>query len=67
MKRNKHLNRKLTLFFLIFSVKVSATLLITDVRCENMQNPLGIDKLQPSFNWKINCDLRGTFQKACQI
>jgi alpha-L-rhamnosidase len=40
---------------------------VEDIRCENQQNPIGIEKLKPSFNWKISGDKRGTFQKAYQI
>jgi len=67
MKRIKSINANLLLLLLFISFKVSAAVLVTDVRCENQQNPLGIDKLQPSFNWKISSDQRGTFQKAYQI
>jgi alpha-L-rhamnosidase len=61
------LNRNLFLLFLFLSFQLSAAVQVTDIRCENQQNPLGIDKLKPSFNWKINSDQRGTFQKAYQI
>jgi alpha-L-rhamnosidase len=67
MKRIKFLNANLLLLLLFLSFKVSAAVLVTDIRCENLVNPLGIDKLQPSFNWKINSDQRGTVQKAYQI
>lgn len=52
---------------IMLSFNAGATVSVTDIRCENMQNPLGIDKLQPSFNWKISSDQRGIFQKAYQI
>ncbi len=56
----------LSLFFLTLC-RIYGTVSVLDARCENQENPLGIDKLNPSFNWKINSDKRGTFQKAYQI
>ena len=55
------LNKNIFLILLFLSFKVSGAVLVTDIRCENLMNPLGIDKLRPSFNWKINSDQRGTF------
>ncbi|HET7625075.1 MAG TPA: family 78 glycoside hydrolase catalytic domain [Verrucomicrobiae bacterium] len=34
---------------------------VTDLRCENLQNPLGIDALHPRFSWKMK--LNGFDQK----
>lgn len=63
MKRNKFL----ILLMLFPFTRILGAVSIEDIRCENQQNPLGIDKLQPSFNWKINGDQRGIFQTAYQI
>ncbi len=63
MKRNGYL-----ILILLFSFsRILGAVTIEDIRCENQHNPLGIDKLQPSFNWKITGDKRGTFQTAYQI
>ncbi len=40
---------------------------VTDLRCEYLENPLGIDILQPRFSWHISGDKRGTYQSAYQI
>jgi len=40
---------------------------IYDLKCENLHNPLGIDKTEPRFSWKINSTVNGTEQKAFQI
>jgi alpha-L-rhamnosidase len=37
------------------------------LRCENMNNPLGIDTIIPRFSWKIKTDKNGMSQKAFQI
>lgn len=42
---------------------------ITDLKCEYLTNPLGIDKVNPKFSWKTqdNSKLRGQAQTAYQI
>lgn len=43
------------------------TLKVYDLKCENLQNPLGIDKTAPRFSWKIYSNKNGTQQKAFQV
>jgi len=38
-----------------------------DLRCENLKNPMGIDKTTPRFSWKITSNKNGTAQKAFQL
>ncbi|HDR51658.1 MAG TPA: alpha-rhamnosidase, partial [Mariniphaga anaerophila] len=40
---------------------------VFDLRCESLQNPLGIDKTTPRLSWKISSEKNGTEQKAFQI
>ena len=40
---------------------------VFDLRCESLQNPLGIDKTTPRFSWKISSDKNGAEQTAFQI
>ena len=40
---------------------------VSDLRCENLTNPLGIDVAVPHLSWKISTDQNGLRQKACQI
>ncbi len=40
---------------------------VYDLRCEGLNNPLGIDKTTPRFNWKISSPENGTEQKAFQL
>lgn len=61
------MNKNLFLISIFLSFKLSAAVQVTDIRCDNLKNPLGIDKIQPSFNWKISSDQRGTFQQSYQI
>jgi len=40
---------------------------ITNLRCEYLVNPLGIDVLYPRFSWQMISGERGKFQKAYQL
>ena len=40
---------------------------VTDLRCESLDNPLGIDATQPGLSWILNSDERGQRQTAHQI
>jgi len=39
----------------------------TNLRCEYMLNPLGIDVFFPRFSWELNHSERGQFQTAYQV
>jgi alpha-L-rhamnosidase len=41
--------------------------MLYSLRCENLDNPLGIDTTSPRFSWKIKSDRNGMAQKAFQI
>lgn len=40
---------------------------VSNLRCEYLQNPLGMDKAQPRFSWYISGDQRGVMQSAYRI
>lgn len=40
---------------------------VSEMKCENLQNPLGIDKTTPRFSWKIKSNRNGAEQKAFQL
>lgn len=56
-------------FFLIFvlTASLAAATNITDLTCEYLENPLGIDVLQPRLSWKIESDERNQVQTAYQV
>jgi alpha-L-rhamnosidase len=65
---------KTILFFVSFVLIVLTTgnnwkpeLIVHDLKCENLRNPLGIDKTTPRFSWKIKAHKKGTKQTAFQI
>jgi alpha-L-rhamnosidase len=41
--------------------------IITNLRCEYRENPLGIDITQPRFSWKMKTDRRGAKQSAYHV
>ena len=55
--------------FIFFRSGFAATenLAIYELKCENLQNPLGIDKTTPRLSWKIRSNKNGTVQKAFQV
>ena len=40
---------------------------VSSLRCENLDNPLGIDVLQPRLSWKIQSSVRDEVQTAYQV
>ena len=40
---------------------------VTDLRCEYLTNPLGLDVRQPRLSWRLESNLRGTRQTAYQV
>ena len=51
----------------IFGCSQSNISKITDLKCENLRDPLGVNTLQPRFSWKNISDKNGTSQTAYQI
>src|SRR5512139_1583534 len=43
------------------------TMIITNLRCEYLTNPLGIDIARPRLSWELRDDRRGARQSAYQI
>jgi alpha-L-rhamnosidase len=53
--------------FISFIGQASNILQLTNLKCENLQNPLGIDKTKPDFSWQVVSNGNGTEQKAYQL
>jgi alpha-L-rhamnosidase len=49
------------------SEKKAADLEITNLRCEYLKNPLGIDVVQPRLSWVLESSVRGQKQTAYRI
>ncbi len=53
-------------FFLLLAMHASATVRVQNLRCEGLENPLGIDVLHPRLTWLIIDAKRNTVQDAYQ-
>ena len=53
--------------FLITVFFCNAQVAITNLRCEMLQNPLGIDVLQPRLSWQLESKQRNVVQQSYQI
>src|SRR5690349_16536939 len=49
------------------ATKVQAQVSVAHLRCEMLNNPLGIDVLQPRLSWQINGTARNIQQTAYQV
>jgi alpha-L-rhamnosidase len=56
---------------LVVVINISCTdskkTLVTNLQCEYLTNPLGVDIQQPRFSWNISSELRGVSQSAYRI
>jgi len=57
----------LTIVFLIAGFISSAQVTIKNLRCEMLNNPLGIDAPQPRFSWQLQSNERNVTQTSYQI
>ncbi|HEX4342081.1 MAG TPA: hypothetical protein VH255_01745, partial [Verrucomicrobiae bacterium] len=54
-------------FCVVAASSVFAATTVTDLRCEHLTNPEGIDMLRPRLSWILNSNTRGQQQTAYQI
>lgn len=62
--------KKTSFLFLCFQcviVTLLAQVKVNHLRTENLQNPVGIDVLQPCFSWQLVSDQRNVLQSAYEI
>lgn len=58
----------LMLLFFSLSVQMNAQQLsVVRLRCQQMENPLGVDVLQPKFNWQLQSSQKNVLQTAYRI
>ncbi len=57
----------LLIYFFFFSEILLAQVVVTNLLCENLTNPLGIDKAKPRFSWQLVSDKRNIMQSAYEI
>jgi alpha-L-rhamnosidase len=62
------LNYKIIIvIFFLTNYQSFSQLQINNLRCEHLQNPLGIDEPNPRFTWQMTSEKSGSFQKAFQL
>ncbi|MBW6535311.1 MAG: glycoside hydrolase family 78 protein [Mariniphaga sp.] len=47
--------------------QVSAQVKVTNLKCEHLQNPIGLDEPQPRFTWQLDSEQPGFLQNAFQL
>lgn len=52
---------------LLFWSQLNAQVRVSNLRCEMLENPLGIDVKQPRLSWQIDAETRDVHQAAYQI
>ncbi len=56
------------IWFLLFSLQLSSqTLQVNNLRCEYMEDPLGVDAFHPRLSWLLKSGQRSVLQTAWQI
>ena len=55
------------LYFILTSCNSVNSLQLYDLKCENLRNPMAVDKTTPRFSWKIESSQNGTEQTAFQL
>jgi len=55
------------LMLIITSCTDNKKLIVSDLKCEYITNPMGIDIQQPRFSWTISSELRSVSQSAYRI
>ena len=58
---------KLTGIFLLLVQTVFSQVQILNLRCELLENPQGIDVVQPALSWQLHAKERDVHQVAYQI
>ena len=63
----KTLQLVIALFLFASSQAYGSELKPTQLRCEYLDNPIGIDALSPRLSWRLDSDQRGQSQSAYRI
>lgn len=51
----------------LFSVGAKAQIQVSNLKTENLTNPVGIDLQKPTFSWMLNSKIRNVMQQAYEI
>jgi alpha-L-rhamnosidase len=61
------MKRIILALFLFSFLQADSQIRITNLRCEMLVNPLGIDIKEPRFSWQIESNTRGVKQTSYQL
>ena len=66
------MNKSIVIFFILLSFfacqkKKESQSHVVNLKCEHLNNPLGIDATNPRFSWQMESEENGTNQNAYQI
>src|SRR3954466_2572051 len=66
---NKTLMKKISLPIVTFFISqfIIAQVQVSNLLCENLSNPIGLDVAQPRFSWQLVSDKRNVTQTAYEI
>ncbi|MCB0664237.1 MAG: family 78 glycoside hydrolase catalytic domain [Saprospiraceae bacterium] len=56
-----------SLWTLLIPTWIYGQLTITELRTENLKDPIGLDVIKPRFSWQLESDRRGVMQVAYQL
>ncbi len=55
------------LFVLTIHLQLSAQVEVVNLKCEYLEDPMGVDMSDPRFFWQLSTDQEGQFQKAYRL
>ena len=55
------------LFLLLIGSKGSAQNVLENLKCEHLENPIGLDATNPRLSWQMKADRPGAMQEAYQV
>ncbi len=62
-----NMKRIILALFLFSFLQADSQIRVTNLRCEMLVNPLGIDIKEPRFSWQIESNIRGVKQTSYQL
>ena len=67
-RKTRMIKRPLTLLAMSLALAISSrAAVVENLRCEGLDNPLGIEQTNPRLSWRMESDRRGAAQGAFQI
>ena len=55
------------LLLFLFNIQSISQIKVINLKCEHLENPIGIDESHPRFTWQLKSEKPGSFQNAYQL